>query len=538
MATTSVRPPSADVLGHKLVRDPDWWMVPLGLASGILSVLGVVVFPSGRSHAEYTLMAAEILRGQAPIETLWSHSAPGIGLLYAGLGGSSLEHVLSLRFFEVLTAIGLFPVFGRLTDRLFENEKLGYLAAGLALFVHSQLEFEHTGQPEFFATALFAWSLLLVTSGAGRRREVKRWCAAGVLLGLVILLTPLLGTLWVALAVIAGYHRGLADFRRARLGWLIGCVVLGVLVVLGGFLSWLALERGLGRFVVDWLWPMLRLGFPTSLEQVAEWGYFVTDRLVLRQSALLPAGMLAAYLLPGLLTRERPGMMLLLGVVVVDLVRLTLTMETAPGRLSAALPWLSMMAAVGWYKLFRRVFGLGRAGVVGLGGVVVVTAALSTPVDLEPGSYWTRSRIRLLALAHNVPNRAAQEVEARLYDSDDSGLSVRRVVVEELKQLGASCDVFVEGDEPQILSLLGCPPQGRLVRPLHVGLADLAPELLARLSAELTTLRPRFVVVPPHSADTTGNLALGRQLPQATRLTYLTAAEVDGFTILERFRGP
>jgi len=538
MATTSVRPPAADVVGQKLVRDPDWWLMPLGLTCGVLSVLGLLVFPAGASHAEYTLMAAEILRGKAPIESLWSHMAPGIGLLYAGLGASSLDHVLSLRFFEALVALGLFPVFGRLTERLFDNERLGYLAAGLALLVHSQLEFEHTGQPEFFATALFAWSLLLVCSGPGRRREVTRWCVAGLLLGLAILLVPLLGTLWMVLAVLAGHSRGLAEFRRARLGSLIGCVCLGISAVLGVFVGWLGLERGLGTFAVDWLWPMLRSGFPTSLEQVVEYGYLLADRVVLRQSALLPAGMLAAFLLPGLLPRERAAMRLLLGIAVADLIRLTLTMEVIPGRFSATLPWLSMIAAVGWYKLFRRVLGLGRVGVVGLSGAVMITAALSTPVDVEPGSYWERSRLRLLALARNVPSRAAEEVEAQLYDTEDSGLSERRAVVQELKRLEAECDVFVEGDEPRILAMLGCPPQGRLVRPLDSGLADAAPELLARLSAELSNLRPRFVVVPPRGGDSSGSPALERQLPRSTRLVYATVAEVGGFAILESPRGP
>lgn len=542
MSTTSVRPPAADeadVVGRQLVRDPDTYLAVAAVVVGTLASVQLLLYPAGRSHCEYLLWGRELALGQGPTATLWSYRAPGIGLLYALFHGLGFGAMSAVRLVEFLLLLGAFPLFARLTKQLFDNERIGTVGAGLALYVHSQLEFEHTGQPELFASACFALALWKLLPRSTRPREWRGWMVAGALLGLSILFAPALGLCLLPVAIVAAWHRSLADLRRAPLFPIVVGVGGGVLMVLGLFVAWLAGKGMLRLFVSDWIVPMWRMVASTSVEQLVEWAYFCADRLVLRQSAVIPIGCLLAFAWPSLHARERSALRVLLAVVVAQVVAFTLIVETNPGRLSAALPWLSLVAAVGIYKAWRRAIELGRAGVAAFVGALLLLALLCTAVDVPPGTYFSRSRARLAALVRTVPSRAAAQIESELYDTAEMSWPSSRRVAFELAARRASCDFVVVGDEPQIPALLKCRPLGRLARPLAPEIAQVAPELDNRMSSVFEQLRPRFVVVSPSAGTNQGSLAVGHGLPPSVLPTeYETRATIDGWVILERLASP
>src|SRR5512147_1582428 len=107
MATTSVRPPSAEVVGRQFVRDPDSGLLFVAAVVAILSAIQLFVYPFGRSLCEFAIDGREILLGGAPAKTFWSLRAPGIALLHAAIQRLIAPNAMAARSVEVLTLLGI-----------------------------------------------------------------------------------------------------------------------------------------------------------------------------------------------------------------------------------------------------------------------------------------------------------------------------------------------------------------------------------------------------------------------------------------------
>src|SRR5512133_119846 len=138
MATASVRPSSADVVGRQFVRDPDSWLLYVAAAVLSLSTVQLFVYPFGRTLSEYAIDGREILLGGAPGKTYWSLRAPGIALLHAAIQRFISPSAMAARAFEVLALAGIVFFAIRICKRIVGLERVGILGGAVALFVHSQ----------------------------------------------------------------------------------------------------------------------------------------------------------------------------------------------------------------------------------------------------------------------------------------------------------------------------------------------------------------------------------------------------------------
>ncbi|HMA94401.1 MAG TPA: hypothetical protein VKP30_17035 [Polyangiaceae bacterium] len=498
MATASVRPSSADVVGRQFVRDPDSWLLYVAAAVLSLSAVQLFVYPFGRTLCEYAIDGREILLGGAPGKHFWSLRAPGIALLHAAIQRFIAPTAIAARAFEVLCLFGILFLAIRLSKRFSGFERVGLIGGALALFVHSQLEYEHTGQPELYATLFVGFAALLTVSSRTRHWRHLAFVSIGALVSVSLVFVPLY------VLTLAPLCRWIwCEERELRLGrW---APLAALLTVIGGsciapslLAIWLWKRAALGIFIQDWFIPQTNLWAAWSLDGFLQWLYFTADRLVLRQSALVPAGVLLAFVLPGLNQEERRGLRLLLGLVVCQLMAFAISYESNPGRLSGALPILSIIAGIGIYKTYRRMLQNGLPAVFAFSSGMLLLGALCTAVDVPPGSYFYRSWIRLKYIAGLMPYRAPELLEAELYSNNQINLAVSRRVAATLDGMHPfDRQVLVQGDEPQVLWFARLRPATRLVRPMPEDLAVVDPELETRLSREVERSGPRIIVVSP-----------------------------------------
>lgn len=508
MATASVRPSSADVVGRQFVRDPDSWLLYVASAIASLATVQLFVFPFGRTLSEYAIGGREILLGGAPARTFWSLRAPGIHLLHAFIQRFSAPTAIAARAFEVLCLFGLWFVAIKLSKRFAGYERIGVIGGALAAFIHSQLEFEHTGQPELFGALFIGFATVLCTRDRTRHWRYLEFASIGALVSIAIVFVPLYA---LTLAPLLWWiWREERELRLARLApvWAILTVLASSCIAPLLVVYWLWKRAALGVFVEDWLLPQVHLWTAWSLDGFLEWLYFTTDRLVLRQSALLPAGVFLAFLLPGLAQQERRGLWLMLSLVGCQLLAFAISYESNPGRLSGALPILSIVGGIGIYKAYRRILGQGVPGILAFFSVIALLGALCTAVDVPPGSYYYRSWIRLKYIAGLTPYRAPELLEAELYSNAQINLAVSRRVAATLQGMRpGERQVLVQGDEPQVLWFAKLRPMTRLIRPIPDDLADVNPELESRLSHEIDERTPAIVVISPVASVRQGKSA-------------------------------
>jgi hypothetical protein len=532
MATTSVRPPPADVVGRQFVRDPDLWLTSVAILAAVFSVLQLFVYPMGRSLAEFAISGRELLLGGAPAKTFWSLRAPGIAILHAFVQRFLGPSTMAMRVVEIATLLVLAFATTKVMKRIADFERVGVVAASLALFVHAQLEFEHTGQPELYAACLVTLATLFTLRTPTRHNRFYHYAAVGFFVGMATVFVPLF---WLVLLPL-GYRIARFEAKEreglAPVTAVLVAVLASLLLPLAVAL-WLHRHGALHVFVTDWVQPQIRLWFSWSPDGFVEWIYFLVDRLLLRQSAIIPAGCLVAFVLPGLHREEIHGLRLLLAIAGVIVFGFAITGESNPGRLSGVLPFLSMIAAVGIYKLYRKLLVQGPAALAAFWSGLFLLAALCTAVGVAPGSYWWRSWVRLKFLANVMPYHAVELLEGDLYSNGQINLPGARRVRSALERLQTPGDCFVHGDEPELAWMLKQRPRARLIRPLTDDLALAAPELDVKLSESLERLAPSCYVTSPWTAAMPpGSLAtrLGPSRDHVAAHSELVSV-VDGWAI-------
>jgi hypothetical protein len=498
----------------------------------VLSVLQLFVYPMGRSLAEYAISGREVLLGGAPGSTFWSLRAPGISILHALVQRVLGPSTVAMRVTEIATLLVLAFATTKVMKRIASYERVGVVAASLALFVHAQLEFEHTGQPELYAACCVTLATLFTVRTPTRHNRFYHYAAVGFFVGLATIFVPLF---WLVLLPL-GYR--IARFEAKEREGLAPLSALAVTVFASTLLPlvlvfWLHRHGALHVFVVDWVLPQTKLWFSWSPDGFIEWLYFLVDRLLLRQSAIIPAGCLVAFVLPGLHREERRDLRFLLAITGVILFGFAITGESNPGRLSGALPFLSMIAAVGIYKLYRKLLVQGPAALAAFWSGLFLLAALCTAVSVAPGSYWWRSWVRLKFMANVMPYHAVEILEGDLYTNNQINVSGARRVHSALERLQIQGDCFVHGDEPELTWMLKQRPRARLIRPLTDDLALAAPELDVKLSEAIASLEPSCYVTSPWAAAMPpGSLAtrLGPSRDHVAAHSVLLSV-VDGWAI-------
>src|SRR5664279_3314757 len=359
MPSASVRPPAIDALPRQAVRDPDYWLLALAVLLLFACGIQLLIFPFGRSQASHALLGRAIVAGYLPVRDAWIAQAPGIGLLHARIQATLGRSMMAFRAVETIALVGAVLGATRITKRWVGLERAGLLGGTLFGLTYIQLEIEQTGQPEFFAGVLLLLAIALCSREPSPRSSRIIATLIGFLVGLVTLLVPCLAITVIPFAWLLA-HREIGQSRHRTAPWLIaGCVALGMFIPIVALVSWLSSQGAWAIFLRDWLEPLARLWLMPSVVDWASRSYHISYGAVLRQSALLSAGILAAFTLGTIHERESAGRQLLVSITVVAILGLVAQRDDTPGTLSVLLPLTSTLAGIGIYKTWRRVLTLG-----------------------------------------------------------------------------------------------------------------------------------------------------------------------------------
>jgi hypothetical protein len=399
-----------------------------------------------------------------PYRDLWDFKPPGIYLAYALAQALFGPSMVSVRVLEVIGLGVMTFAFTRLARAFFGETVIGLVAGALAALVHAQLEFWHTGQPETFGgvlTVLALWCAVKARDAgdADARTATRFMIAVGLLFGCTFLLKPpLAGGAVVSAAYLA---RASTGGRPAWAPWkpfvVVGLSSAVPIALCGAWFwargAWPALSWTLFEFVPGY-------SAINRDESALSAFYYSFEEAFAGFSALLAAGCFATFVLPPMHGREREGVFLFLGVVVMNVVGVAMQAKYFQYHYAAALPLIAFIAAVGSYKVFRRALAAGTPGVVAFVFAIWALSVMRTAVRSNPGTFWERSASRFGFLL----NRDRALLDDTLYYVADFNFGADRDVAAVVAEIvPPDRPIFVWGFEPVIYWLSQRAPASRYI---------------------------------------------------------------------------
>lgn len=415
--------------------------------------LQLLLFSYGRDQSIYALVAREMLDHSAvPYRDVWDFKPPGIFFVYAlarGLFGASM---LAPRLLEALGLLAMTLGFLHLAHKLLGHWLAGLFAAAIAAFMHVQLEFWHTGQPESFGGFAVVVALaLLVTDFERPRSQALADACVGALFGFAFLLKPpLAGGALVAVAYLL--RRGSVFRESKRQTWLpvlrLGLGVLGVLLACGAWFvlrgGWSALYWTLFEFTPGYT----RIGWEgrNAIESL----YYAIREATLKFSFFIPAGLIALAIGKPVHSREREAIFLFAGTALVQLCGIAMQAKFFPYHYGSTLLLLAWLAGLGFYKLWLRARRNALSVLVFLALVVWVGGERYGVWDV-PGTFWERSAMRTQFAFGRGEIESREELDRQLYYCADFNLDADLAAGRAIAELTrGDARVFVWGFEPAI----------------------------------------------------------------------------------------
>lgn len=527
------------------LRCPQVWLKSLCGMAVLFSCAQVLLFSFGRDQSIFAAVGEGILNGEMPYRERWDFKPPGIFLVYALAQGLFGKTMLGIRLLEVGGMLATAWLMVGLSRRFFADVRPGYLAAAIACWVHAQMEFWHSGQPETFGGFLtIAGIYLSTTLGSTDRRQWVHWLAAGACFGFAFLLKPPLGGGAVVCAAYLVRKQQLsgASLPRASMPlWLLGAgSVLPIALCAGWFLL-----RG--------AWPELRwtlFDFTPGYTRLS-WGqngigalYFAFECTFFKHSALIGLGSLAAFIGAPLSGRDREGIALVGGVLAVHLSGIALQAKYYAYHFDATLPLAAIIAGVGWFKLWRPFARQGGGGVVAFAAVLFLVGRARIPVSDVPEGYWTRSWERTRYWFGLSEQRTREQLDERFHFVADFNLAADRLVAERIRSLTSPNDpIFIWGFEPVIYWLSERPPASRFIYNVPQRAQWQREYAQGVLLAELTTRPPQVIVVQHHDyfafvtgdeRDSKRSLEIFPELERQLQEEYTFVEQIEDFEIYVR----
>ncbi len=541
----STSPPPADVMTSERVRDPDAWLAFVAWAVVAFSSLQILLYSFGRDQGIYALVGAGILDGKAPYADLWDFKPPGIHLVYALAQWLLGRTMLAPRLLEVAGLLGMVFAFRALSFEWFLSRLPGLIAGAVTMLVHAQLEFWHTGQPEAFGGMVTVFALTLVVGERFPRQKPWTWATAGMLFGVAFLLKPPLGG---GALVLAAYlftrrrQRG-ASVLQALAPTLV--MAASAILVLGACLLWLW-WTGAVRATL-WTFAEFTPGY-TTLGWIGRSGpelfYDAFTDVFIRFSALLPLGVMAALLLQALHVREREALLLLLGLICVHAAGIAMQGKFFAYHYSATLPLVALIAGLGYYKLWRRMFVSGLSGMVAFVAFIVVVGSMRAGVQDLSQSFWWRSRVRMSYLLGIGEASTREFLDKELYSVADFDLDRARRAALELRRLTSKENaVYIWGFEPIVYWMAEREPASRFIYNVPQRADWGSDTAKVELMESLDKNRPQVVLVQRGDvfpavtgnwSDSADALAAFPELDEWLRRELRWSTGVEGFDVYER----
>jgi len=394
----SVRPPATEVLPAEMEEDPDVWLRVIAWVTVAVSIAQVLVFSFGQDQAAFATIARGLFEGRVPYRDLWSPHPPGIFLVFAAAFGLFGENMAAPRLLEALCLVGVVLSCRRLGGVFFGSRTGGLLGGATACVVHAQTDFWHTAQPGSFGGALALFAVVTATHPWPRKRLMLAAALAGLLIGVAGTLEPTLNVVALPLAGYLFIGRKRDGYKRsARL-------VPALLLVLVSLVPWAALLLWLGS--VGAASDLGRALSAYQFENASVWveqsaPYLVYQALqeaLFEQSALVAAGVIAAVAVHPRALREKQGLLLLASILTLDLAGVAFRSSFEERDFAAALPFLSLIAGVGLYKLWRRIGPGSLPGTLAFVALLFVLPLMRGPGRDLPQGHFERTQLRLTYL--------------------------------------------------------------------------------------------------------------------------------------------
>ncbi len=487
------------------------WAI-LGAAAVTAPLLLLLLqYGAGRDQGAFLAVARVMQAGGMPYRDAWDVKPPGIFLVYRtalAFGGG----MLPVRALEALALASQALAFAVLTRRFMGSAVPGAWAGALAVSIHAQLEFWHTGQPESFGGPVLAWALVLATNPS---HEALSRAAAGALFGFAAFLKPPLAGGGVLVAGILAWReaRG-ATAGRARAALApVAAMAFGALVAVAAILAWLARGGAFPDFLEtfrDFVPRYTALGLsPQALPGLVGHAFF---EWFLGYSALIPAG-IALLLFCRAPVEETWGLALVWAVLVPQLAGIALQAKFFAYHYGSALPFGALLAAWGAARAWKRFRGrLARCA-----GVLVALVLLRS--ESTPPSPWLDRAASRVRAAFSPADR--DRILDRLQSTGDVDAAANRSAAAWLRRVTArDAPVFVWGYEPVIYEDSGRAPASRYVYDAPLRAPWFAKVAQPRLLSDLALRPPAAIVVER-----------GDVIPQ------VTGDSSDSNQALERFAG-
>ncbi len=511
--TPEARSPVAAVEGRRPAAWPSEEVLTralLGIAVVMTAWLlaNILMYRYGRDQGIYATVADTVLRGGMPYRDAWDFKPPGIYVIYAATRALFGPGQWAIRVVEVLGLGSVVAAFVVLARRFFSDGRIGILAGALAVLVHAELEFWHTAQPESFGGMLTAWALVLATfepesnDVRARRKELACWTVAGALYGFCFLLKPpLAGGAVVSAAFAARRMRAKlsgrpwpARLRAASAPFL--CMAAGGAFVVAACALWFVV-RGAFRDLYDTLFVFTPHYTKLSWEDATVPGmvYLAVEEWFIDLSAPNFVGMLAAFVLPSVASREKEGVAHVLLVISFQLVGVAMQGKFFPYHYGASVLLGSLIAGLGAYKLWTRAVAKRAWGVLAFTvALPIVFEARSSTRNL-PNDFLDRCLARQKQLL-GLSGTTRDELDGKLYSVADVNYDADRRVAEFLRERLAPNELaFIWGFEPMIYDMAERRPATRFIYDVPQRVAWYKDQARTALMADLDRTPPK--AIPP-----------------------------------------
>ncbi len=533
-------PPAAEVVPRLALRDPDLWLKAVAWVTIIACALLILTFSFGRDQGIYALVGDGLLHGRVPYKDLWDFKPPGIFYVYALAQALFGKNMMAPRLLEVLFLFGSVAAMRRLSSRVFEDRTVGVLGGALMALIHAEMDFWHTGQPETFGAFFTLLALMLTLEDSERRRLVP--LAVGLCFGCAALLKPPLGG---GALVCAAYLSQRA--RSSREGWLpmlspVAWVALGGALPALLCVAWFA-ARGAYH---DFYWTLgeftpgyTKLGWEGR--RASDMLYYAIEEAFFKFSALGAAGVISAIAIQPVGRREREGLFLLLGVIAIHVAGIAMQGKFFPYHYGATLPLISLLAGLGFHKLWKRCLFGGMGGPLAFFSFVAVCVPMRYAVRDLPQFFWERAQIRFSYLLRIPPFDSREAMDRELSYVADYNLSADRDVALEVRSRTSSNDkVFVWGFEPAVYWLAEREPATRFIynvaqrSPWQAGYArqELMRDLARNTPAMIVVqARDVFPSVTGNALDSRDSLPAFPELDRLLASKYVFRKSIEDFDI-------
>jgi len=521
----SVRPPAAEVLPAEMEEDPDVWLRVFAWFVIAASIAQVLVFSFGQDQAAFATVARGLLDGRIPYRDLWSPHPPGIYFVFASAFSLFGANMAAPRLLEALCLVGVALGCRRLGGVFFGSRTSGLLGGATACMVVAQTDFWHTAQPGSFGGALTLFALVVATHPWPRRRLRHAVFGAGLLVGIAATLDPTLGVTALPLAGYLFLGRRQDGYRLPRqIGPpLILCA--GALVPWALLLGWFG-AHGAARDL-GWALSVFQFRSAASWVEVSapHLVYQALEEALFEQSALVAAGLIAAVAVHPRANREKQGLLLLASILALNLAGVAFRSSFEGRDFAAALPFLSLIAGHGLYKVWRRIGPGSLPGTLAFVALLLVLPLMRGPGRDLPQSYWERTRLRMTYLLGAGRALGREELDRQLDHVGSFNLQGARAAARFLdERLPKDARVEVQDSEPILYFLSERWPATKFVLPPSdaAGSDPESPLVLPEPSPTAEAV----VVGPAHSAS----FETARQLERR----FGPVTSVEGYSIILR----